>query len=77
MSARGRGRGGRGGNTKSFTKEQLNAIGAATNEVPSLVTQPPSLYPIFDKRPIPLTVSKVLNKKSTILAFTVVKNKKC
>lgn len=58
MSARGRGgRGGRGGQTKSFTKDQLNAIGASTNEVPSLVTQPPPLYPILDKRPIPLTVS--------------------
>lgn len=58
MSARGRGgRGGRGGQTKSFTKEQLNALGAATNEVPGLVTQPPALYPVIDKRPIPVTVS--------------------
>lgn len=58
MSGRGRGgRGGRGGSTRSFTKDQLNAIGAVPNDTPSLVTQPPSLYPLLDKRPIPLTVS--------------------
>lgn len=58
MSGRGRGgRGGRGGSTKAFTKEQLNALGASNNEVPSIVTQPPPVYPLLDKRPLPLTVS--------------------
>lgn len=58
MSGRGRGgRGGRGGSSKTFTKEQLNALGAGTNEIPSIVTQPPPLYPLLDRRPIPLTVS--------------------
>lgn len=58
MSGRGRGgRGGRGGTTKSFTKEQLTTLCAGTTETPSLVTQPPPLYPILDKRPLPLTVS--------------------
>ncbi|XP_018578560.1 DNA-directed RNA polymerase III subunit RPC7-like [Anoplophora glabripennis] len=59
MSGRGRGgRGGRGGNTKSFNREQLNALGVGGNEVlPGPVTQPPPLYPLLDRRPVPINPS--------------------
>lgn len=59
MSGRGRGgRGGRGGATRTFNREQLNAMGVTGNEVlPGPVTQPPPLYPLLDKRPVPINVS--------------------
>lgn len=59
MSGRGRGgRGGRGGVTKSFNREQLNALGVGSNEaLPGPVTQPPPLYPLLDRRPVPINVS--------------------
>ncbi|KAH1000818.1 hypothetical protein HUJ04_013103 [Dendroctonus ponderosae] len=54
---RGRG-GGRGGLSRSFNKEQLSALGVANNEMPILVTQPPSVYPLMERRPVPLTQSE-------------------
>lgn len=58
MSGRGRGgRGGRGGSSKSFSKEQLTAMGSQGNEnIPGPVTQPPPLFPLLDRSPVPLTV---------------------
>lgn len=65
MSGRGRGgRGARGGSSKTFSKEQLNAMGAGNNEVPSIVTQPPPLYPILDRKPLPLNVSSICSSLS-------------
>lgn len=56
MSARGRGRGAK----QSFSKEQLSNLGITNNEVlPGPVTQPPPLYPLLDRKPVPLTVRKV------------------
>lgn len=61
MAGRGgaRGRGGRGGLSKSFNKEQLAAMGAAsaTEILPGPVTQPPPLYPLLDRKPVPLVVN--------------------
>ncbi|KAJ8967391.1 hypothetical protein NQ314_002897 [Rhamnusium bicolor] len=63
MSGRGRGgRGGRGGTAKSFNKEQLNAMGVTGNEVlPGPVSQPPALYPMLERRPVPLNASLELD----------------
>ncbi|XP_044263740.1 DNA-directed RNA polymerase III subunit RPC7-like [Tribolium madens] len=59
MSGRGgRGGRGRGGISKSFNREQLNAMGIVGNEVlPGPVTQPPPLYPLLDRHPVPLNPS--------------------
>lgn len=59
MSGRGRGRGGRGGSSKGFNKEQLTALGVGGGEVvPGPVTQPPALYPPLERKPVPLVVSR-------------------
>ncbi|XP_050296255.1 DNA-directed RNA polymerase III subunit RPC7-like [Anthonomus grandis grandis] len=60
---RGGGRGGgRGAMNKSFNREQLNAMGIANNEMlPTLVTQPPPLFPLMERHPIPLTPSLELD----------------
>jgi len=58
--SRGRGgaRGGRGGAIKSFNRDQLSAMGVLSNEtLPTLVTQPPPLYPLMERHPVPLTQS--------------------
>lgn len=57
-----RGRGGRGGRggaaNKSFTRDQLNDLGVGNKDaLPSLVTQPPSLYPPLERKPVPFTPS--------------------
>ncbi|KAJ8971146.1 hypothetical protein NQ317_003436 [Molorchus minor] len=59
MAGRGRGgRGGRGGITKSFNREQLTAMGVGGAEIlPGPVTQPPPLYPLLDRRPVPINPS--------------------
>lgn len=55
---RGGGRGGRGGMNRSFNREQLAAMGVANNEMlPTLVTQPPPLFPLLERHPVPLTQS--------------------
>ncbi|CAH0551968.1 unnamed protein product [Brassicogethes aeneus] len=62
--SRGRGArgGGRGGVTKSFNREQLNALGVGGNDMlPGLVTQPPPLFPLLDKRPVPIHISLELD----------------
>lgn len=59
MSGRGRGRG-RGGSKQQFTKEQLNTLGISKNDVlPGPVTQPPPLYPLLNRKPVPLTVRTI------------------
>ncbi|CAH1975916.1 unnamed protein product [Acanthoscelides obtectus] len=58
MAGRGRGRGGRGGATRTFNREQLSQMGITSNEtLPGPVTQPPPLYPLMDRKPVPLTQS--------------------
>lgn len=59
MSGRGRGgRGGRGGATKTFNREQLTSLGVGSKElIPGPVLQPPPLYPILERRPVPITQS--------------------
>ncbi|KAJ8960149.1 hypothetical protein NQ318_003869 [Aromia moschata] len=57
MSGRGRGgRGGRGGMTKSFNREQLNAmgVGGARNSTATLI-------PLLDRRPVPINPSLELD----------------
>nr|XP_023020993.1 DNA-directed RNA polymerase III subunit RPC7 [Leptinotarsa decemlineata]XP_023020994.1 DNA-directed RNA polymerase III subunit RPC7 [Leptinotarsa decemlineata] len=63
MSGRGRGgRGGRGGVTKTFTKDQLTAMGIASNEaLPGPVLEPPPLYPPLKRRPVPLEQSSEMD----------------
>lgn len=57
---RGGGRGGRGGATKSFNREQLNAMGVSSNEtLPTLVTQPPALFPLMERHPVPLMLNSL------------------
>ncbi|XP_076266989.1 RNA polymerase III subunit G [Rhynchophorus ferrugineus] len=57
--SRGRGgRGGRGGSNKTFTRDQLNDLGiGAKDAIPAMVTQPPPLYPLMDRKPLPFTPS--------------------
>ncbi|KAJ8925497.1 hypothetical protein NQ315_009335 [Exocentrus adspersus] len=58
MSGRGRGGRGRGGSAKSFNKEQLTALGVGAKELlPGPVTQPPPLYPLLNRKPVPLNQS--------------------
>ncbi|XP_066258878.1 DNA-directed RNA polymerase III subunit RPC7-like isoform X1 [Euwallacea similis] len=53
----GRGRGG-GAMMRPFKGEQLTATGVANNEMlPTLVTQPPPLFPLLERYPVPLTPS--------------------
>lgn len=60
MAGRGRGRGGRGG-TSSFSREQLNSMGFSASEaLPTVVTQPPPLYPPLERKPVHLIVSNIL-----------------
>lgn len=43
---------------RSFNREQLAAMGVANNEMlPTLVTQPPPLFPLLERHPVPLTQS--------------------
>nr|CAH7760176.1 unnamed protein product [Callosobruchus chinensis] len=61
MSGRGRGRG-RGGATRTFNREQLSQMGVTSNEtLPGPVTQPPPLYPLMDRKPVPLTQSSEID----------------
>nr|CAI5817191.1 unnamed protein product [Callosobruchus analis]CAI5820010.1 unnamed protein product [Callosobruchus analis] len=61
MSGRGRGRG-RGGATRTFNREQLSQMGVSSNEtLPGPVTQPPPLYPLMDRKPVPLTQSSEID----------------
>ncbi|KAK9886660.1 hypothetical protein WA026_017580 [Henosepilachna vigintioctopunctata] len=58
MGGRGRGRG-RGGENRSFNREQLNALGVTGNEpIPNQVIEPPPLYRMLERRPVPLESSK-------------------
>lgn len=59
MTGKGRGgRGGRGGVSKSLNRDQLISLGVGTKElIPGPVLQPPMLYPILEKRPVPLNQS--------------------
>ncbi|KAB0804214.1 hypothetical protein PPYR_01184 [Photinus pyralis] len=62
MAGRGRGRGGRGGNTGSFNREQLNAIGITSNEnLPGPIREPPPLFPPLNRKPVPLQESLELD----------------
>lgn len=56
MGGRGRGRG--RGALSSFSREQLDYMGAAGNNAEQIrpVTQPPPLYPLLDSKPVPLNV---------------------
>lgn len=57
MAGRGRGRGGRGGGM-SMNREQLSAIGVGVGEaLPGPITEPPPLFPLLNRKPVPLTVS--------------------
>ncbi|KAF5280067.1 hypothetical protein FQR65_LT15104 [Abscondita terminalis] len=50
-------RGGRGGSV-SFNREQLNAIGITPGDnLPGLITEPPPLYPLLNRKPVPLQES--------------------
>ncbi|XP_071053814.1 DNA-directed RNA polymerase III subunit RPC7-like [Onthophagus taurus] len=67
MAGRGRGRGGRGGNSKSFSRDQLASIGAGTNDlIPGPVTQPPPLYPPLNRQPVPVQPSEDLDYLLTL-----------
>ncbi|XP_057651540.1 DNA-directed RNA polymerase III subunit RPC7-like [Diorhabda carinulata] len=58
MSGRGRGGRGRGGVSKTFNREQLTSLGVGSKDlIPGPVLQPPPLYPILERRPVPLTQS--------------------
>lgn len=57
-------RGGRGGGRGGFTKTnpQFASLGVNSAEgAPMLVTQPPPLYPLLARRPVPLTQSSDLD----------------
>ncbi|CAG9860094.1 unnamed protein product [Phyllotreta striolata] len=55
MSGRGRGGGGRGGISKTMNREQLIALGVGNKElIPGPVLQPPMLFPLLERRPVPL-----------------------
>ncbi|KAF5275069.1 hypothetical protein FQA39_LY07006 [Lamprigera yunnana] len=61
MSGRGRGRGGMGGGV-SFNHEQLSAIGITPGEnMPVPIAEPPPLYPILNRKPVPLKESLELD----------------
>lgn len=63
MGGRGRGRG--RGASSSFSREQLNSMGFSASEtLPSVVTQPPPLYPPLERKAVPLTVSSSRNIKN-------------
>lgn len=63
MSGRGRGGrgGGRGGVAKTFSKEQLNSMGASISDMPGPVTQPPPLFPPLNRKPVPINVYSKTN----------------
>lgn len=74
MGGRGRGRGGRGGAKQSFSREQLSSMGISGNEVlPGPVTQPPMLFPMLARKPVPLTVMYI----NYMLVQTVTKSYHC
>ncbi|CAH1110915.1 unnamed protein product [Psylliodes chrysocephalus] len=62
------GRGGRGGVSKSLNRDQLISLGVGTKElIPGPVLQPPMLYPILEKRPVPLNVNMcIINNNNKI-----------
>lgn len=69
MTGKGRGgRGGRGGVSKSLNRDQLISLGVGTKElIPGPVLQPPMLYPILEKRPVPLNVNMcIINNNNKI-----------
>lgn len=60
MGGRGRGRG--RGSSSSFSREQLSSMGFNASEaLPTVVTQPPPLYPPLERKPVPLTVGKLIS----------------
>ncbi|KAL3288309.1 hypothetical protein HHI36_002757 [Cryptolaemus montrouzieri] len=60
MGGRGRGRG-RGGENRSFNREQLNVLGVTGNEpIPTQLIEPPPLYRMLERKPVPLESSKEL-----------------
>jgi len=57
----GRGRGGRGGGT-SLNREQLSSMGIVPGEnLPGPITEPPPLYPLLNRKPVPLPESLELD----------------
>ncbi|CAH1133602.1 unnamed protein product [Ceutorhynchus assimilis] len=64
---RGRGaRGGRGGLTRTFNREQLTAMGIINEAAPTLVTQPPPLFPLLEHRPLPIRKTAELDYLVTL-----------
>lgn len=60
---RGGGSAGRGGFSRSLNHDQLTALGVNPAELTlGPVSQPPPLFPMLERRPMPLEVTKILDR---------------